>query len=86
MTYQYLLLPGEAYLQPDGAGGVVHQVRSGLADERSVSIDDYSTVSKDRIKQSGTGVKVVLLDLNCLLVMLLEEVGLRYPQNVGMKP
>ena len=33
MTYQYLLLPGEAYLQPDGAGGVVLKVRSGLADE-----------------------------------------------------
>ena len=33
MTYQYLLLPGEAYLQLDGAGGVVLKVRSGLADE-----------------------------------------------------
>ena len=49
MTYQYLLLPGEAYLQLDGAGGVVLKVRSGLADEGLLSIDNYPTVSKGRI-------------------------------------
>ena len=59
-------MPGQANLHPYGAALTTHQIWPGLADYRLVGVDNYSAVTKIRVGQGWTGMKIVVSNLDIL--------------------